>query len=83
MAAGCVLLGVSLDWIAYGTPPEGIDRQLLADVITAVEDVLAESALVLATDRRARVVAHYYADCLSRMQTVDRGELLRLIELAA
>jgi hypothetical protein len=53
LADGCRSLSISLDWLAYGTPPEGIDRQLLADVITAVEEVLAESALALPADRRA------------------------------
>lgn len=88
-------LGFSADWLVTGAgqmlrdappaPAAELDEQLLAEAIRIVEAWLAQRGLVLAADRKARVVAAIYGlaiEDVAEGRTFDprrAGHILKLV----
>lgn len=79
-AAGCALIGVSLDWIAYGTRAPALDEALLAKAIAVVR-VSFEDGQLSAADQARAVHLIYMRSVEHPEAPFSRSELLRLFGL--
>lgn len=86
------LLGVNLTWLLCGAgpmlsrdlerQPPAVDGQILAGVISGVEEMLDAEGLELAVSKKSELIAVLYEQCLAEGE-VKTATILRLVRLAA
>lgn len=78
IADGCAALGISLDWIAYGTRAPSVDEGELAQAIALVDVTLCD--VPLSPLDRARAAHFIYMRALEHPGApYERRELLRIL----